>query len=326
MKIVMAVDENPQFRLMARVMIRSLRRHHPDLPITVLDSGAATERSLRDEGCAVIEGRPGFDEALGSIDSSATYFRLDIPERFPDEEFVLYLDVDMVCVGSLERILGERPELLGMVDEKTGPWAGSRVLLDYLGDRRHLLYTVGGSTFFVPLSRASKTYNAGLMLINAARWREESISPRIRRLIEENKAAMAYSDQTAINIFFGYYPHLTGIEELRAAEARLGPLQKTLTSRAWSALGLYATPPCGVSEMPAVFNATPAVQGVDTARIIHFRGPKPWELGGERWKDMKGPAFVRARDVWLSYLGGSDERSQFDAWQAEFASSEGSWP
>lgn len=314
------MDENPRFRLMTRVLIRSLRAVHPDAQVLVLDSGEARgAASLASEGCEVTRGRPGFDEVLGTVRSSAAYFRLDIPDLFPDD-YVLYLDVDMVVRAPLDEVLAARPDYTCMVDEGTRPWARSRALLRYLAGKQHLAYELEGVKHYVPLSRQSKTFNTGLMVLHAARWRAEGIGGRVRRLMEDNRAAVEVttSDQTAINAFFGHFPHPTDPAECARIERALGPLKRGLGAHLRGALGLLAAPKSVIDELPQRYNATPCVQGLDDAAVVHFRGPKPWQRGAERWAGMTGEEFLAARDMWLAYLEPS-ERAEFDAWEAEAA-------
>ena len=319
MIVALAVDGNPRFRLLTRVLIRSLRTHHPDIQIVVMDSsgGDSACGPLDSEGCRVIEARPAFDKVLGPVDSSAAYFRLDIPQIF-SEDYVLYLDVDMLCVGSIEEVLESRPACAAMVDEETRSWARSRALLAYLEGRQHLHYTYEGQDYYIPLSRESKTYNSGLMVIHAARWREESIGQRICKMIADNEAAIApYGDQVAINAFLGHYPHCADLESSLKQEKAYGPLKRTVGSHLKAAIGRLEAPKRAIQELSTRFNATPCVQGTEQAAIIHYRGPKPWEEHNPKWEGMTGAPFLTARNLWLEYLS-AEERERVAAWEKDY--------
>jgi hypothetical protein len=155
--------------------------------------------------------------------SSATYARLFIPDLLPGHDRAIYIDSDALVVGDLEPL-----------------WR-----LD-LGDDLLAAVVDPGMTpaSLATLGFASGQYvNAGVLLVDLARWRAEEIGARcMDQLLRHPK--LEHADQTAINI---------------VARGRIRHLDPSFN----------------------FFAATPLTGDGPDPRILHFPGPdKPWRRAG----------------------------------------------
>jgi lipopolysaccharide biosynthesis glycosyltransferase len=158
------------------------------------------------------------------------YSRLLLPELLPGKDRVLYLDCDLVVQTQIDAIW-EWPmtHLLGAVP--IGVVANCALERKLLNER--------GVPDDAPY------FNSGVLLIDLAGWRANSISSRLLEIAWENREYFAARDQAVLNLFFsGDFDHL-----------------------------------------PARFNiiALPTNRPPEDALdgIIHFVGaPKPWDLLG----------------------------------------------
>lgn len=168
-----------------------------------------------------------FSHLHGLHGNHMTYSRLLLPELLPRKERVLYLDSDVVVHTSIDAIW-EWPmtRLVGAVP--IGVVAYSAV-------ERKLLNEHG-----VPDD--APYFNGGVLLIDLAGWREQSVSNRLLNIAREYGEHLAAQDQTVLNLFFSN----------------------------------------SFDHLPARFNiiALPTNQPpeADPDGIIHFVGsPKPWD-------------------------------------------------
>lgn len=112
--------------------------------------------------------------------SVATYFRILIPRILPhDVDKVLFLDSDLIVRGSVAEFY-EQP-----IDGSTH----AAVENPLCRERADSLDIPGGSTYF----------NAGVLLLNVRRWREEHVSERVLDYINTNVDKLLWWDQDALN-------------------------------------------------------------------------------------------------------------------------------
>ncbi|UOQ76166.1 glycosyltransferase family 8 protein [Hymenobacter sp. 5516J-16] len=125
---------------------------------------------------------PGPDEPEAYI-TMAAYYRLFFPRLVPqDIKHLLYLDIDMLVIGSLAEMyqtdLGDTA--VGAVMEAEVPLRaeiGMRSLEDY--------------------------FNSGMLLMNLPQWREQQISEQaIEVIVRTPKDVLLYHDQDALNVVF----------------------------------------------------------------------------------------------------------------------------
>ncbi len=169
-----------------------------------------------------------------------TYMRFLAPEILPrDIHRLLYLDSDLVVLDDVEplwntnlngKALAAAPELPW---QKDGPMARQAALLGL---------------------DASHTYvNAGVLLLDLDRWRNDRLSSRLFAYAEHHKAALVYHDQDAINAvcrddievvdcrwnlqarmyLLGWRSMLPGFRELRQARRHPRILHYTTGDKPW---------------------------------------------------------------------------------------------
>ena len=106
--------------------------------------------------------------------SSATFFRYFIPDLIGDDK-VLYLDSDIVVTGDLSAIFD--------ID---------------LGD----YYVAAAIDPIVKAFRGEEKFNAGVMVINNKRWREENMTKKLLDLSDKYIDNVQDSDQGILNMAF----------------------------------------------------------------------------------------------------------------------------
>ncbi len=111
--------------------------------------------------------------------SSATYFRLRIPSLIKDSDRVIYLDCDLIVNASLWELYDCNMEdcFVGMVPAYTEQASKYR-----LGTDRY--------------------YNAGVLLIDAKKWRDEDAEKSLFRYLSESGCTLKSNDQDLLNIVF----------------------------------------------------------------------------------------------------------------------------
>jgi lipopolysaccharide biosynthesis glycosyltransferase len=171
-----------------------------------------------------------FSHLRGLHGNHLIYSRLVLPELLPEKDRILYFDSDLVVLTQIDAIW-EWPmtRLLGAVPIG---------VVAYSALERKLLNERG-----VPDD--APYFNSGVLLIDLARWRANSISSRLLEIARENREYFAARDQTVLNLFFsGDFDHLP------------------------ARFNIIALP---TNRLPEE-----ALDG-----IIHFVGaPKPWDLLG----------------------------------------------
>jgi lipopolysaccharide biosynthesis glycosyltransferase len=189
--------------------------------------------------------------------SSATLYRLLLGKLLPaDIERVIYLDADTLVVNSLAAMYQADLDgnVIGAVRDAGSPWAAGNIGADWrkLG-----------------LKPSSNYFNAGVLLIDLTRWRQEEVGTRCLELLRQFRPR--WGDQDALNtVLEGMWLELPRRWNLQTAEL-------TGYSAGWA---LWR------SEVEAAV-ADPAV--------IHYTGmDKPWHLATEhpraedwlRWVDL----------------------------------------
>lgn len=176
--------------------------------------------------------------------SKATYYRLYLSELLPtDVDRVLFLDSDLIINGNIEFLLSldfnktnhnkkKTLEINNPIDNEIYLYAVSN-LSDQKKERLKNLGLTG-----------EKYFNAGVLLINLKKWRENNILNTILKVEENNKNKILLHDQDILNIVF---------ENL------------------WG-------------ELPTRYNAInlefcPNRENIENYNIIHFTNyPKPWNF------------------------------------------------
>lgn len=117
------------------------------------------------------------------------YVRLFIPHFLPASTGrVLYLDVDMIAEADIS--------MLWNVDMEDKVVAG---VVDRSGT---VSSTWGGITNYqeLGLDPDTKYFNSGLLLIDTRKWREQDITRRVLKCIQENSRYAGFPDQYGLNV------------------------------------------------------------------------------------------------------------------------------
>ena len=188
--IVTGSDDN--YALGVAGLIASLGRTNTGVDLTVLSLGISSENQSRlvalGNAYAVTVSIIEIDKALverlqvkRKHITAATFLRLLIPDLFPSAENLLYLDCDMIVVGSLAPLfdidLGEN--LVGAVIEPP----------PYDVAEEHISH---------------QDINAGMLLMNIPAWIQQRVADKCLALLSDPTSTLTFEDQSAINqVCFG---------------------------------------------------------------------------------------------------------------------------
>ena len=208
---------------------------------------------IRDEDFADCPIRPGDHVSL------ATYFRLKIPDLLCGIDKVIYLDCDLVANGSLSELFSKdiTDHPIGMVPEPQDASEGHKKRLN--------------------LTDPSAYCNAGVLLINCKKWREERLCERLFEYVAQNSDILKLHDQDTLNLVF------------RGKIKELGARWNLLCSLILADFEMKCAK-IRVICSPAMLRSP---EELDSAKIIHFASDvKPWS----------GRAIHPATAIYYKYL------------------------
>lgn len=130
-------------------------------------------------------------------------------------------------------------------------------------ERERLAYEFRGKTYAVPLPFPIWTFSSGVVLFNLERLRRHDLIEHFLAFSVQNVNCIGNLDQSLLNYFFGR--RITRLEDR------------------WN------RPPYQADAL-------------DTAHIVHFHGPKPWDLSSAWGRELRINHFEALRRVWLEYL------------------------
>jgi lipopolysaccharide biosynthesis glycosyltransferase len=178
--VVSSIDQNMVYPL--AVMLFSLMKNMSPaytVEITIIENGLTEsyKKILLDAVARFSNARISFFPAdlslfnsvyLGHL-STATYFRLLLPRVVDDSfETSIYLDADMIILDDVSKLwsieLGEN--LLGAVADSYG----------------------------------ENSFNAGVLIYNLRKWRNENLSEKSIEFVNKNASILVYHDQQALNM------------------------------------------------------------------------------------------------------------------------------
>ncbi len=198
--IVLACAADDRFGMPLAVLLRSAIDHLADdrrLRAFVIDGGIApwTKRRIQrsvDERVEIAWLRPDVGRLRGFKISGhvrvATYFRLLVPDLLPAScARAIYLDSDVVVEGDLAELwaVDVSAHALAAVQDMTVPWVSSRWGLDNWRE--------------LGLASTAKYFNAGVMLMNLARWRAEHVAAAVLDYVATNQQYVRFWDQDGLN-------------------------------------------------------------------------------------------------------------------------------
>ena len=103
----------------------------------------------------------------------ATYFRFFAPEVV-DADRILYIDSDLIVIGDLSPLFE----------------------IDFQG------YSIGAVDDYYAYEGRTSGFNAGVLLMNVAKWKEYSIVNNLLELAAEKHSIVHLADQSILNIYF----------------------------------------------------------------------------------------------------------------------------
>ena len=106
-----------------------------------------------------------------------TYYRLFLPDKVHVSK-ALYLDADIAVNGSISGLYGINIDNYYLAAVNTPGFVGHKDL---------------------EMSEGSKYFNAGVMLINVARWRQEHLKERVIDIVRKKPWAIQFDDQCGLN-------------------------------------------------------------------------------------------------------------------------------
>jgi lipopolysaccharide biosynthesis glycosyltransferase len=130
--------------------------------------------------------------SIATVQSIATYGRLAIPQLIEEADRVLYLDCDIL----IKRPVGD----LFDTDMRGFPLAACQDLAYLHFIRRH---HGPARTSAMELLRDRRNYfNAGILLIDCVKWREQHFFEKIHALLANPPTPLFFADQDALNVVF----------------------------------------------------------------------------------------------------------------------------
>jgi lipopolysaccharide biosynthesis glycosyltransferase len=171
--------------------------------------------------------------------TSATYLRFLAAELLPDHDRALYLDGDVIVRRDISELWDTdlADVTLAAVQSRVAPFLASP----------------GGVTHWFELGlRSTRPYfNAGVLLMNLRRWREERTTERLTEFLRRYNTEIAFGDQEAMNAVLSD--------------------DWTLLDRTWNYI-THVTE--SFLQQPELEPASP--------HIVHFAGrTKPWSHGAK---------------------------------------------
>jgi len=196
-----------------------------------------------------------------------TYYRLLIPDRIPVSK-ALYLDVDIVVTGSISGLYNMNVDDFYLAAANTPGF----VAHEDLG-----------------MSSGAKYFNAGVMLINVARWRQEHLKHRVIDLVTNKPWAIQFADQCGLNsVVDGRWIELHPKFNLQSFFFEVG-----------------------IDPYLPFFPNGELTTAMDSPAIVHYSGSsKPWHFGYKHpyrdlyWKYLRKTPFnhLFSRDLTVTKL------------------------
>lgn len=119
-----------------------------------------------------------------TLKSKVYYYRLKIPEKFPNINRALFLDTDIIVQSSLSDLFNTNME------NKSVACVANGNLENELQNKR------------LGLSPEHIYFNAGILLIDCEKWRKENILNKTKQIAETKYHILKWADQDILNIIF----------------------------------------------------------------------------------------------------------------------------
>ena len=145
----------------------------------------------------------------------------------------------------------------------------------FFHDCERMEYSWRGNDYVVPMPFPIWTFSSGVVLFNLAKLRRHDHIHNFLAYCAQNVHRIGNLDQSLLNYFFG--KRITRLE------------------------------PC--------WNRPPYhADALATGHVIHFHGPKPWNVRMPLWEELRINDFGAARDMWRHWLNPA-ECARVDAWE-----------
>ena len=292
MDIILACDD--KFVPFCSVVISSTLRHNKNVNFYIFTEGLTEKNQCLLQQLA--EGKSGTlsvkvvdkdiiksfplpkGEGLSHI-SVATYFRLFSSELLPELDKAIYLDCDILVRGSLEDLwnIDMRDNYLAAVYHPNS-----------LSINNGAFNRLG-----IPVSQGY--FNAGVLLMNLKKWKEDGIYQKCLDFIRDNYACIRNHDQDVLNAVCG--------KRTLILPCKWNMLSLFYTVRFW-----YQTnDPYNKLYQSELINAAGVI---DESVVVHFAArPKPWEwycthpFCKEFLFELKSNKFRLNRIKWSNWIG-----------------------
>lgn len=199
-----------------------------------------------------------------------TYYRVLMPQIFPNYDKVIYLDCDMIVRGDLAE--------LWQID------IGDHYFLAVQDDNQFVVANAVGLPNYreLGLQPDQKYFNAGLLVVNLQKWREEEIGTKVIEFCGRHSETIRDADQDGLNAVSG--------GNWGQLNSRWNQMPRVYCYESWQ-------------ESP--YDESGYQQLRDDPYIIHYtNAPKPWRQGCQH----------PARDLFLSYLDQTAWTGWRDTW------------
>ena len=147
----------------------------------------------------------------------------------------------------------------------------------FFHDHDELRYTWRGNEYTVPLPFPIWTHNSGVVVFNLDRLRRHDAIHNFLAFCVQNVEYIGNLDQSLLNYYFG--KRITRID------------------------GRWNSPPYRHDSLR-------------DGAIIHFQGPKPWDVRRACFKDLRVNGFEEARALWKKWLT-AEEAALVAEWEAK---------
>lgn len=275
MKIAFCIDDKPQYLILLKVAVRSLRKLYgdeaPECVCVYAGSDESIMQAVKDEGITLARYTPvlspdvipsKFHYAIGCF----LKLELALLPELADQDRVLYCDTDVVFHRRFDELFELVPPYMAMAREQTAP---------FFHDHESLDYKYRGRRYVVKMPFPIWTFSSGVVVFNLERLRKNDYIHNFLAFCRGTMDRIGNLDQSLLNYFFGKR----------------------------------------VTKLEQHFNMPPyMVPCLDEARIVHYHGAKPWEFNAERLKDLHINHYDHFRSVWYDFLT-DEEREAVREWE-----------
>ncbi len=275
MKVVFCIDDNPRYLMLLKVAVRSLRAiQGADAPCLCVYGG--------DNANVLAE----LDVEKIPLARYRPRLNNESLPRFTHPVIGCFLRLELALVPELsgdEAVLycDSDTMFLRPLDElfamKTPPYLGMvrEATAPFYHEHQSLDYQFQGKRYTVKMPFPIWTYSSAVTLFNLSRLRRQNLLEHFLAFSQQNVGRIGNLDQSLLNYFFG---------------KRIVRLDDRWNRPPYQ-------PDCA-----------------ESAHIVHFHGPKPWDLHTPWTEDLRINQFMEMRELWYAYLS-QKERALCQSWQ-----------